>query len=337
MNSERPIGIDFKDEGTGSVLSARDILELSRQAEASGFESIWLNEDIGRDSFSMLAAIATGTRSVGLGTAIVNVYTRSAFQIAMAAATLDELSEGRAHLGLSVGHHPWNDLAHGIPLEAPLARLREYVQFVRKALTGEQFTHDGRFFSGVDSKLGVSRTRPDLPIYVGGTGPHMVALAGEVADGLLTNVVSPYYIANCTAQQFRDSARKAGRDPSRLELTAIATCCAHDERSTALRYARATFMQRFRSHPDRMIATQNPQHRKELLAIKDLVSRGEITRAQEQVSEPLATSFIAAGNGTELRRALAEYFSAGCTRVIVAPFPRGRASAERLIKALAGC
>jgi 5,10-methylenetetrahydromethanopterin reductase len=333
--SNRPVGIDFKDEGTGSVLSARDVLDLARQAEAAGFESVWLNEDIGRDSFAMLGAIAAATRSIGVGTAIVNVYTRSAFQIAMGAATLDELSHGRVRLGVSVGHHPWNDLAHGMPLEAPLARLREYVQFIRKALTGKPFTHEGRFFSGVNSKLGVNRPRAELPIYVGATGPRMVALAGEVADGLLTNVVSPYYIANFTTPQFFEAARKAGRDPSTLELTAIATCCAHEDRATALRYARETFMQRFRSNPDRMIKTQRPEYRDELLALKNLVSRGEIERAREQISEPVATSFVAAGSRADLQRTLDQYFSAGCTRVIVAPFPRGRESAERLIKALA--
>src|SRR5262249_56012536 len=115
------------------------------------------------------------------------VHTRTAFQIARVAATLDELSHGRARLGLSVGHHPWNDLAHGIPLEAPLARLREYVQFIRKALSGKQFTHNGRFFSGVNSKLGVSQPRPDLPIYIGATRPRMVALAADVAHALLTH------------------------------------------------------------------------------------------------------------------------------------------------------
>jgi alkanesulfonate monooxygenase SsuD/methylene tetrahydromethanopterin reductase-like flavin-dependent oxidoreductase (luciferase family) len=162
----------------------------------------------------------------------------------------------------------------------------------------------------------------------------MVALAGEVADGLLTNVVSPYYIANFSAQQFHVAARKAGRDPKQLELTAIATCCAHNERSTALGYARATFMQRFRSNPSRMIETQRPEYRDELVALSDLIKRGEVQRAQEQISEPLATSFIAVGNGADIRRALDSYFTAGCTRVIVAPFPCGRASAERLIKAL---
>jgi alkanesulfonate monooxygenase SsuD/methylene tetrahydromethanopterin reductase-like flavin-dependent oxidoreductase (luciferase family) len=329
------IGIDFKDEGLGSELSAQDVLELARLAELAGFESVWLNEDIGRDSVAMLAAVSMATKSIGIGTAIINVYTRSAFQIAMAAATLDELSAGRTRLGLSVGHHPWNDLAHGIPIEAPLARLREYVQFIRKALSGERFTHDGRFFTGVNSRLGVKPRRANLPIFVGATRPRMVAVAGEVADGLLTNVVSPYYIANFSAQQFRDAARQAGRDPNQLELTAIATCCASDERAEALMHARATFMQRFRSNPDRMIGTQAPEFHDELHALKKLVEGGEFARAQEQVSEGLATSFVAAGDGASIRRTIDGYFAAGCTRVIVAPFPRGRESVERLIQALA--
>lgn len=335
MNPQQRIGIDFKDEGSGSELSAQDILDLARQAERSGFESVWLNEDIGRDSVAMLAAIAMATRFIGIGTAIVNVYTRSAFQIAMAAASLDEISAGRAHLGLSVGHHPWNDLAHGIPLEAPLARLREYVEFIRKALAGDRFTHNGRFFSGVDSKLGVRPRRADLPIFVGATRPRMVALAGEVADGLLTNVVSPEYMANHMAQQFRDAARRAGRRLDGLELIAIATCCTADSREEALEYARATFMQRFSANPARMIETQGPEFRAELRSLKELLDRGERVRALEQVSEALATSFVAAGNGQDIWRKINDYFAAGCTRVIVAPFPRGKTSALRLIEALA--
>ena len=335
MSLNQRIGIDFKDDGLDSALSAQEVLDLARQAEAAGFESVWLNEDIGRDSMAMLAAIATVTKRIRIGTAIVNVFTRSAFQIAMGAATLDELSGGRAHLGLSVGHHPWNDLAHGIPLTAPLARCREYVQFIRKALTGEPFTHEGRFFTGVNSKLGVRAAPKRLPIFVGATRPRMVALAGEVADGLLTNVVSPYYIANFSTQQFHDAARKAGRDPKTLELTAIATCCASDNRAEALRHARETFMQRFRSNPERMIGTQSPAFREELLGLKALLECAEVEKAQEQVSEGLATTFVAAGDGKALRKTIDEYFAAGCTRVIVAPFPRGKASAERLIRALA--
>jgi hypothetical protein len=84
-----------------------------------------------------------------------------------------------------------------------------------------------------------------------------------------------------------------------------------------------------------MIETQRPEYRDELFVLRDLIERGEIERALDRVSEPLATSFVGAGNGADIRRAVESYFTAGCTRVIVAPFPRGKASAERLIKALA--
>ncbi|MGI8451718.1 MAG: LLM class flavin-dependent oxidoreductase, partial [Streptosporangiaceae bacterium] len=219
------IGVDLKDESGHGELSSRDLLDCARDAERLGFDSVWLNEDIGRDSTALLSAISMVTSSVGLGTAIMNVYSRSALQVSMAIATLDDLSGGRAALGLSVGHHPWNDLGHGIPLEAPLARLREYVEFARKALTGRQFSHNGRFFSGVNTRLGFRPARPSVPIYIGGERPKIVALAGEVADGLLMNVVGPEYIANSAAERFREAARRAGRDPNSLELMAIVTCC----------------------------------------------------------------------------------------------------------------
>ncbi|MBI4529558.1 MAG: LLM class flavin-dependent oxidoreductase [Deltaproteobacteria bacterium] len=334
MNPKQKIGIDFKNEGTGNELTSEEILKLATQAENQGFDCIWLNEDIGKDSVALFGAISIVTKSIGLGTAILNVYSRSALQIAMAIATLDELSQGRARLGLSIGHHPWNDLGHGIPLEAPLARLREYVTFIRKALSGERFTHDGRFFSGVNTRLGFRPPRPDLPIYIGATRLRMVALAGEIADGLITNVVTPYYISNFQVERLREAAKKAGRGADNLELTAIVTCCPAENRQTALADARSAFMQRFRTNPARMVETQHPDFREELLALKDLVDRGELERAQQEASEQLVTSLIAVGSGNDLLKAVNRYFTAGCTRIALAAYPRDKKSIERLLMAL---
>jgi alkanesulfonate monooxygenase SsuD/methylene tetrahydromethanopterin reductase-like flavin-dependent oxidoreductase (luciferase family) len=332
---KRRIGVDLKNEGTGSELSSHDILKLASQAERQGFDSVWLNEDIGHDAVALLGAASKLTQSIGLGTAIMNVYTRSALQIAMAAATLDELSHRRALLGLSIGHHPWNDLGHGIPLQAPLARLREYVKFIRKALSGERFTHDGRFFSGVNTRLAFRPSRFDLPIYIGATRPRMVATAGEIADGLITNVVPADYIANFQAEQFRTAARRAGRDPDNLELMAIITCCPAENRAEAITHARTTFIQRFRSNPLRMIQTQRSDFREELLMLKTLLEQGEEERAKEAASEELVTTFIAAGNGKELWKTIDRYFSAGCTRVAVAAYPRDKSRVEHLLSILA--
>ncbi len=196
------IGLDLKHEGRRFQLSGRDMIELAVAAEEAGIESAWTNEDIGFDAFAALSAMAQHTSRIRLGTAIVNVYNRSAMQLAMGVATLDELSGGRAILGLSIGHHPWNDLGHGIPLEAPLARLREYVTFIRKTLGGQPFRHDGALFRGVDTQLAFDPVRPGVPIFIAGERSRILQLAGEVADGLLITVESPEYIADFAAERF---------------------------------------------------------------------------------------------------------------------------------------
>jgi 5,10-methylenetetrahydromethanopterin reductase len=329
------IGIDLVNEGTGAALSSRDMLECAQEAEQQGFDSVWMNEDIGHDSLALLSAISTITSKVELGTAIVNTYTRTALQIAMAAATLDELSGGRAVLGLSVGRQPWNGPGHGIPMEAPIARLREYVEFIRKALRGQPFTHEGRFFSGVDTRLGFRPVRPDLPIYVAGVRPRLIELAGQIADGLMLNIVGPDYIADFVAEHFLDSARRAGRNPDDLEIMAIATCCVAEQPAEALARARNIFVHRLESSPRaKLLATQRSQHHEELLALKDLIDRGERERAEREASEALVRTIIVAGSPEDVRRGIDRYFAAGCTRVVLATWPRDAVYVQGLIRML---
>ncbi len=329
------VGLDIKHEGRRYQLTSHDMLPCARLAEECGFDSFWTNEDIGYDSIALLSALSLQTSSIGLGTAIVNVYSRSALQLAMGIATLDELSGGRATLGLSVGHHPWNDLGHGIPIEAPLARLREYVIFIRKALTGEEFTHDGRFFRGVQTQLDFAPTRPAVPIYVGGERPGILKVAGEVADGSIMNVVSPEYIADFAAEHVRASARSAGRDPDDLELMALVTCCVSDDHDQALANARATFIWRLSGNPTKLLATQPAHNRDELTYLIDLIRRGQRDRAEQEAGEELVSSVVAAGTPGEAWAGLQRYFAAGCTRLTIAAYPRGRDQVERTIRALA--
>jgi len=327
------LGVDLKHEGRRFAMSGGDIVELGRLAEDAGFESLWTNEDIGFDSFAVLSAISQHTRRIRLGTAIVNVYSRSAMQLAMGAATLHELSGGRAMLGLSIGHHPWNDLGHGIPIEKPLARLREYVAFIRGALSGEPFTHDGPIFRGVDSQLAFDPPRPATPIFVAGERPRIIALAGEVADGLLINVVSSEYIADAVADRLWSSARTAGRDPAQLELTALVTCCVSEDRAEALSQARAMVAHRLR-HSLKMLDTQPARRHEEIRYLHGLMLAGERDRAAAEVSEELARSIVVLGSREEILGGIDRYFAAGCTRVILVAYPRSRDAVIRMIDAV---
>jgi alkanesulfonate monooxygenase SsuD/methylene tetrahydromethanopterin reductase-like flavin-dependent oxidoreductase (luciferase family) len=331
--TRQQIGIDVKQEGREYGLTSRDIVELGGMAEQAGFESLWTNEDIGYDSLAVLSAASQKTSAILLGTAIVNVYTRSALQLAMGVGTLDELSGGRAILGLSVGHHPWNDLGHGIPLEAPVARLREYVAFLRKALSGDAFRHDGRFFQGVDTQLHFAPHRPSLPIHIAGGGPQMIKLAGEVSDGLIVNILSAESIQDDVAPRFRAAARDAGRNPDDLEITALVTCCVSDDREEALAQARSTFIYRIRRGL-RMLEHQPERYHQEIRYLYGLIQDGKADQAAREASEPLVSTVMNAGNADDVWAGIQRYFSAGCKRVVAVAYPRGRRDVERMIAAL---
>ena len=336
------LGVQFVSVAVGWELYERTndawalgLIGVAQAAERLGFDSVWVDENVARDATALLGALSQVTSRIELGTAIMNVYSRSALQVSMAAASLDDLSDGRLVLGLSVGHHPWNDLGHGIPLEAPIARLDEYVQFIRKALSGQRFTHDGPVYQGVDTRLEFWPRRTNLPIYIDGERPRIIALAGRVADGLIVNVVGPEYIANVAAEQFRSAARQAGRDPDQLELMTIVTCCLDDDPARALQFARDVALTRLRGSLDKRLATLSPEFHAEVRDLKALIDDGQAERAQQEASPELLRSFLVAGNADAIWDGIERYFDAGCTRVLLASAPRDGAHVMRLLEAVA--
>ena len=333
MPPARVIGIDIKHEGREYGLTSLDYMALAEQAERAGFESFWTNEDIGYDSLALMSAASQRTERIKLGTAIVNCYTRSAFQLAMATATLDELSGGRAVIGISTGHTPWNDLGHGMPIEAPVARLREYVEFLKKALTGDPFTHDGRFFPGVDTQLHFEPVRRTVPIHIAAARPQMTKLAGEVADGIILNVVTADYVRNTVLDRFCSAARDAGRDTDALEVTALVTCCVSDDREEAINQARQTFAFRIRRNLG-MLDILSPEYHEETRYLHNLIQEGKTAQAESEASETLVTQIMNAGSPDDVWNGLQKYFDAGCTRVVAVAYPRGRLDIERMINAL---
>jgi probable F420-dependent oxidoreductase len=146
------------------------------------------------------------------------VFTRGPATLAMCAAGIAEVAPGRFCLGIGAGSQPIVESWNGGVFNRPATRVRETVQFLRRALTGERVVFRGQTFS-VD---GFRLTRPPaqpIPIYVAALRAGMLRVAGEVADGVIINWLSaddvPKSVAVC-----REAARAAGRDPEALEITA---------------------------------------------------------------------------------------------------------------------
>lgn len=189
----------------GSNAPADGNVALAREAEALGFDSIWMAESWGNDVFTPLAWIGAHTSKIKLGTAIAQLSARTPTACAMAALALDRLSGGRMILGLGVSGPQVVEGWYGQPFDKPLARTREYVDIVRQVLRREgpvtnpgphyplPYQGPGALGLGKPLRANTHPLRADLPIYLGAEGPKNVAQTAAIADGWLPLYYSPFH------------------------------------------------------------------------------------------------------------------------------------------------
>jgi F420-dependent oxidoreductase-like protein len=176
---------------------------LALEAEKLGYDSVWAAEAWGSDAVSLIAWVGASTSRIHLGTAILQIPSRTPALTAMTAATLDRLSGGRLLLGLGVSGPQVVEGWHGVPYGKPLSRSRETVEIVRRVLAREEpLVFRGESYSipvetgsglGKPLKLMMAPLRPAIPIYLAALGPRNVTLAAEIADGWLPIFYSPFH------------------------------------------------------------------------------------------------------------------------------------------------
>jgi F420-dependent oxidoreductase-like protein len=181
-------------------------LALAREADSLGYSVVWAAEAYGSDAATVLTWIAAQTERIDVGSAIFQIPGRTPANTAMTAATLDTLSGGRFRLGLGVSGPQVSEGWHGVRFDRPLARTREYVAIVRKALARERLTFDGEFFTlplpdgpGKALTLTVHPVRERIPIYLAAVGPKNLELTGEIADGWLAIFYAPEHAGELLA------------------------------------------------------------------------------------------------------------------------------------------
>jgi F420-dependent oxidoreductase-like protein len=219
---------------------AREAVDLARRAESLGFDMVWVPEVYTFDAVSLLGAIAESTARIGLGTAILPLYSRTPTLLAMTAAGLDALSGGRFVLGLGASGPQVIEGWHGVAYDHPLSRTRETVEICRKVWRREVLTHDGSLHPlplpggtglGRPLKLINRPLRERIPVHLAALGSRNVALAAEIADGWLPAFFDPERSDEIWGGDLADGLTR--RDPAlgALEITAgcHAAVCAPDE------------------------------------------------------------------------------------------------------------
>lgn len=203
-------------------LPARRFADLAAAAEEAGFDQVWVSHDLfWRSAPVLVAAALSMTRRIRLGIGIMNPYSAHPAEIAMHAATLQELSGGRFLLGIGSGAEEFLAWA-GLARQSPLATTRAAVLACRELLSGAS-PAGGPAGAGWQPQAHLRWPGPAVPIYLGAMGPKMLALAGQVADGVLALSFPPERAA-ASAAVVRSAAAEARRDPSALDVPACFWC-----------------------------------------------------------------------------------------------------------------
>ncbi|HKS85251.1 MAG TPA: LLM class flavin-dependent oxidoreductase [Pseudolabrys sp.] len=191
-------------------MSPSECIALAQAADAAGLAGVWFAENaFARGILPAAAACAMATKNVRINAGVFNPYSRHPTMMAMEIGALDELSNGRASLGIGAGIIAATEKM-GLNAEKPAPALRDTLIILRALLQNREVDYSGNAFSAKKIKLNY-RVRNDIPIYLAGRGNVTVKLAGELADGLLISNMCSLTFASHLAESMRSSARAAGR------------------------------------------------------------------------------------------------------------------------------
>jgi F420-dependent oxidoreductase-like protein len=208
----------------GLGLTAGEQIDLVREAESAGFDSVWAAEAYGSDAATVLAWIAGQTERIRIGSAIFQMPARSPAMTAMTAATLDHLSDGRVIIGIGSSGPQVAEGWHGQRFARQLRRTREYVEILRKTLARERLDYQGEIYElplpdgpGKALKLMIGTVQEQIPIYVAAMGPKNTKLVGEIADGWIPLFFSPEHVEEAK-ELLEEGAARAGRDLNGFDI-----------------------------------------------------------------------------------------------------------------------
>lgn len=191
------------------------------------------DERLNHNTYQLLALAAHHTEEIGLGTGVTNPYTRHPAMTAAAMATLDTVSEGRAHLGLGGGSSIGLDPL-GFEQEDPIGTVRDAIKVIRQLLDGDTVTLDRPEFSLDSADLDIT-PQSDVPVYVAGRGPHILGLGGFRGDGVLAGAgLASVEGMEYARDKISNGAEKAGRDLADIDIVCWAFLSVAEDRDAAL-------------------------------------------------------------------------------------------------------
>jgi 5,10-methylenetetrahydromethanopterin reductase len=303
----------------GPLLSMREILVCAKEADQQqNVDSLWVPESWGRESFATLGAMSQVTKNVRLGTSIVSIYSRTPATVAMAAITLDMLSENRTIIGLGASTAAIVENWHGLNFNRPASRMKEYIECLRLMNKGEKVKYSGQFFKINNFKILHQPQRTHIPIFMAAINKKMVSMASKLADGTLL-YLRPLEELKRTATELKQATKGKGFEIACSFICAISNKEPEKARNRAARTL--AFYVAVGMYYGKFLAENGFK-----VEVEDITAeyrKAGADSAAKFVSDRMLSSLVICGSSQECRESLSKFLSTGITLPIIQFNPVG--------------
>jgi len=313
----------------GSLLSIEEVLECSRKLNEIKPEVEWIPETWGMENFSMLGLASKENTFSKIGSSIINIYSRSPSLIAMGASTVDTISNGRLILGLGTSSVPIVENFHGNSFDAPIQRMKEYVEIIRLALQGEKINYSGKIFTLKDFSLLTKPIRKEIPIYLAAINQKMVEMTWDIADGVI------FYLR--PKNEMKETISKMQKK-KKIDTTLQIITCIHEDEEKARNRAKKTLSFYIAVGKIYREFLQSTGYSDEVKIINEEYKKNGLDGLQEFVPEKMLDDLCIAGTSATAVKKLDTFRDVGIDLPIIQFNPIGnvKESFELLTKTFSG-
>ncbi|MFF0449122.1 LLM class F420-dependent oxidoreductase [Streptomyces sp. NPDC004609] len=308
-----------------------DNLVVAKEADRLGYDVCWAAEAYGSDAPTVLSWVAAQTERIDVGSAIMQIPARRPAMTAMTAATLDSLSGGRFRLGLGVSGPQVSEGWYGVRFDKPLARTREYVEIVRRAMSRERLSYEGDHWTlplpggpGKPLKLTVHPEREHIPLYIAAIGPRNLEQTGEIADGALLLFSAADQLEDTALAHLRAGRERAGKTLEGFDVCPTLPLALGDDVNALADIFRpytALYVGGMGSRTQNFYnrLAQRMGYEKEAAEIQDKYLSGDKEGAAAAVPHRLIDSTTLLGSVERIAERMQAYAAAGVTTLTLAP------------------
>ena len=301
-----------------------DILELIRVAEDINFENVWITDHYNnKDVFEVLAIAAHETSTIKMGSGVSNPYVRNPVTIAAATTTLDEISDGRAVVGVGPGDKATMETLN-LRWKKPVNTVKNAVNTIRTLLSGDKI-EQGACLSGT------SKVQSSIPIYMAAQGPKMLESSGEVADGTLINASNPKDF-EVAIPLINKGLEKSSVKPNQFNYAAYTACSIDEDIDKAYNHARIVVAYILAGAPKVVLERHNISQN---IAgkIRECLAKYDFKTATALIDNDMVNAFAVCGNPKQISEKIEILENIGVNEFVVgSPIGKDRVKSLRLLE-----